>query len=109
MCACCEASILASASTLQDWRAVLPAAWRCVRHRHRLLPVRQRGGHLCDHGGGADRAAARALGRGGTLLVPVIDKRVGNLLVWLVLATAPFWLVGIGGYVELGTRVLIYA
>jgi len=41
--------------------------------------------------------------------MPVIDKRIGNLLVWLVLLTAPFWLVGIGGYVELGTRVLIYA
>jgi branched-chain amino acid transport system permease protein len=41
--------------------------------------------------------------------MPVIDKRVGNLLVWLALVTAPFWLVGIGGYVELGTRVLIYA
>jgi len=41
--------------------------------------------------------------------VPVIDKRVGNILIWLLLLTAPFWLVGIGGYVELGTRVVIYA
>ncbi|MGH6884368.1 MAG: branched-chain amino acid ABC transporter permease, partial [Hypericibacter sp.] len=41
--------------------------------------------------------------------MPVIDKRVGNILIWLVLLTAPFWLVGIGGYVELGTRVVIYA
>ena len=41
--------------------------------------------------------------------MPVIDKRVGNILIWLLLLTAPFWLVGIGGYVELGTRVVIYA
>jgi branched-chain amino acid transport system permease protein len=41
--------------------------------------------------------------------VPVIDKRVGNILIWLLLLTAPFWLVGLGGYVELGTRVVIYA
>jgi branched-chain amino acid transport system permease protein len=39
----------------------------------------------------------------------VIDKRVGNILIWLLLLTAPFWLVGLGGYVELGTRVVIYA
>ncbi|QEX19123.1 branched-chain amino acid ABC transporter permease [Hypericibacter terrae] len=41
--------------------------------------------------------------------MPVIDKRVGNILIWLLLLTAPFWLVGLGGYVELGTRVVIYA
>ncbi|HWA46432.1 MAG TPA: branched-chain amino acid ABC transporter permease [Hypericibacter adhaerens] len=38
-----------------------------------------------------------------------IDKHIGNALVWLLLLTAPFWLVSIGGYVELGTRVVIYA
>ena len=41
--------------------------------------------------------------------MPMIDKRIGNILVWLLLLTAPFWLVGLGGYVELGTRVVIYA
>src|SRR5271169_530924 len=37
------------------------------------------------------------------------DKRAGDVLIWLLLFTAPFWLTHVGGYVELGTRVLIYA
>ncbi|HTP83338.1 MAG TPA: branched-chain amino acid ABC transporter permease [Alphaproteobacteria bacterium] len=41
--------------------------------------------------------------------MPIIDKRAANLLVWLLLVTAPYWFVGVGGYVELGSRILIYA
>jgi len=41
--------------------------------------------------------------------MPMLDKRAANVLVWLLLATAPFWLEGVGSYVELGSRVLIYA
>ncbi len=41
--------------------------------------------------------------------MPQLDKRAADLLVWLVLLTAPFWLPHVGGYVELGTRVVIYA
>ena len=33
--------------------------------------------------------------------------RTGDLLVWLLLLAAPFWLPLAGGYVELGTRVVI--
>jgi branched-chain amino acid transport system permease protein len=33
----------------------------------------------------------------------------GNLAVWILLATAPFWLPLTGGYVELGSRILILA
>src|ERR1700739_1460051 len=36
-------------------------------------------------------------------------KRAGHVLVWIALLTAPFWLPVIGSYVELGTRVLVYA
>ncbi len=41
--------------------------------------------------------------------MPFLDKRAANVLVWGLLLTAPFWLVWTGGYVELGSRVLIYA
>ena len=35
-------------------------------------------------------------------------KRQGpNLVVWLLLLAMPFWLVAVGGYVELGTRVVV--
>ena len=41
--------------------------------------------------------------------MPLLDKRAADIVVWLLLLTAPFWLPHIGGYVELGTRVVIYA
>jgi len=41
--------------------------------------------------------------------MPQIDKRVGDAVVWLLLVTAPLWLTYVGGYIELGSRVLIYA
>jgi branched-chain amino acid transport system permease protein len=41
--------------------------------------------------------------------MPVIDKRAANVLVWLLLATMPFWLNWVGGYTDLGTRVLVLA
>ncbi len=37
------------------------------------------------------------------------DKRAGDVLIWALLLTAPFWLPLAGSYVELGTRVVIYA
>jgi branched-chain amino acid transport system permease protein len=37
-----------------------------------------------------------------------LDKRAADALVWALLLTAPFWLTHVGGYVELGSRVLIY-
>jgi branched-chain amino acid transport system permease protein len=36
-------------------------------------------------------------------------KRAGDILVWVALVTAPLWLPLIGSYVELGSRVLVYA
>jgi branched-chain amino acid transport system permease protein len=41
--------------------------------------------------------------------MPKLDKRLADILVWVLLLSAPFWLVAVGGYVDLGTRVLIYA
>jgi branched-chain amino acid transport system permease protein len=34
-------------------------------------------------------------------------KQAPNIIVWLLLLAMPFWLVGVGGYVELGTRVVV--
>jgi len=36
-----------------------------------------------------------------------INKNTANLAVWLLLLTMPFWLPAIGGYIELGERVLV--
>ena len=41
--------------------------------------------------------------------MPKFEKRVADVLVWLLLLGAPFWLPMVGGYVELGSRVVIYA
>ena len=41
--------------------------------------------------------------------MPQFDRRAGDAVVWLLLFTAPFWLTHVGGYVELGSRVVIYA
>ena len=41
--------------------------------------------------------------------MPAFDKRAGDVLIWLLLLTVPFWLPAVGSYVELGTEVVIYA
>ncbi|HUJ96672.1 MAG TPA: branched-chain amino acid ABC transporter permease [Stellaceae bacterium] len=41
--------------------------------------------------------------------MPRLDKRTGDVLVWILLLTMPFWLNHIGGYTALGSRVLILA
>ena len=38
-----------------------------------------------------------------------LDRRAAGALVWTLLVGVPFWLPMIGGYVELGSRVVIYA
>ena len=38
-----------------------------------------------------------------------IDRRTASVLVWLILAALPYWLPWVGGYQELGTRVLVMA
>jgi branched-chain amino acid transport system permease protein len=41
--------------------------------------------------------------------MPKLDKRAADAVIWLLLLSAPFWLPLTGGYVELGSRVLIFA
>jgi len=41
--------------------------------------------------------------------MPQLNRRAADALIWLLLLTAPFWLTRVGGYVELGSRVVIYA
>jgi branched-chain amino acid transport system permease protein len=38
-----------------------------------------------------------------------IDKRTWNAVVWLLLLTMPYWLVWIGGYTSLGSRMVVLA
>ena len=38
-----------------------------------------------------------------------LDKRVADILVWVLLLTMPYWLTAIGGYASLGSRILILA
>jgi branched-chain amino acid transport system permease protein len=41
--------------------------------------------------------------------MPKLDKRTSDALIWLLLLSAPFWLPLLGGYVELGSHVVILA
>ena len=41
--------------------------------------------------------------------MPKLDKSAGNILIWFLLVTAPYWLPAAGSYVELGTHVVVYA
>ena len=38
-----------------------------------------------------------------------LDKRSADALVWLLLLTAPFWLPMVGGYIQLGSRIVVIA
>ena len=41
--------------------------------------------------------------------MPRLDRRAGNVLIWFLLLTAPYWLPVAGSYIELGTHVVVYA
>src|SRR5271169_679545 len=41
--------------------------------------------------------------------MPRLDKRAGDVLIWFLLLTVPYWLPLAGSYVELGTHVVVYA
>ncbi len=41
--------------------------------------------------------------------MPKLDKRAADALIWAALLSAPFWLPLLGGYVELGSRIVIMA
>ena len=38
-----------------------------------------------------------------------LDKRAGDALVWALLLTMPYWIGAVGGYTQLGSRVMILA
>jgi branched-chain amino acid transport system permease protein len=38
-----------------------------------------------------------------------LDKKAATALIWIILATLPFWMPALGGYTSLGTRVLAFA
>src|SRR5215831_9079318 len=38
-----------------------------------------------------------------------LSRRGGDIAIWLVLLTMPYWLDFVGGYTQLGTRVLVLA
>ncbi len=38
-----------------------------------------------------------------------LDSRTGNVIIWLLLLTAPYWMPYVGGYTGLATRVLVLA
>ena len=41
--------------------------------------------------------------------MPVLDKRAGDVVIWLLLLAAPYWLPAVGSYIELGSHVVVYA
>ncbi|HML10760.1 MAG TPA: branched-chain amino acid ABC transporter permease [Stellaceae bacterium] len=41
--------------------------------------------------------------------MPPLDKRAGDILIWLLLLTAPWWVPLSGSYIELATHVVVYA
>ena len=41
------------------------------------------------------------------MVVPELNKRIPTTLVWLLLLTMPYWLPRVGGYVELGSQVVV--
>ena len=41
--------------------------------------------------------------------MPRLDRRAGDVLIWFLLLTAPYWLPVAGSYIELGTHIVVYA
>jgi len=41
--------------------------------------------------------------------MPRFDKRAGDVLIWTLLLTAPFWMSAVGSYIELGSHVVVFA
>jgi len=41
--------------------------------------------------------------------MPRFDKRAGDVLIWALLLTAPYWLPAAGSYIELGSHIVVYA
>ncbi len=74
-----------------------------------FLPGRQRGGHLRDDGGGAADPPARIARRrrNDDLSAEQTRKLIVLAAIWAALLLAPYWMVPLGGYTALATRVLV--
>ena len=86
-----------------------PADRRRLGCDHGVLSFGHRGRHLRNDGGGAAGSPARPARRRRSNSMNGIDvnKQAPNVVVWLLLLAMPFWLPAIGGYIELGSRVVV--
>jgi branched-chain amino acid transport system permease protein len=41
--------------------------------------------------------------------MPKLDKRAGDVAVWAILLTAPYWMPAVGSYLELGSHIVVLA
>ena len=60
-----------------------------------------------DKGAPSADTAAAPLRRPGTM--QTLEGRIGSIVLWILLFTAPYWMPYVGGYTALGTRVLVLA
>ena len=74
-----------------------------------FLPGRQRGGDLRHDGGGASDTPARTARRrrNDELSAEQTRKLIVLAAIWIALLLAPYWMVPLGGYTALATRVLV--
>src|SRR5664280_91285 len=70
---------------------------------------RQRGSDLCHDGGGAADTTARIVRRrrNDELSAEQTRKLIALAAIWAALLLAPYWMVPLGGYTALATRVLV--
>ena len=74
-----------------------------------VFPGRQRGGDLRHDGGGAADTSARIVRRrrNDELSAEQTRKLIVLAAIWAALLLAPYWMVPLGGYTALATRVLV--
>src|SRR6202021_2589280 len=74
-----------------------------------VFPGRQRGGNLRHDGGGPAGAPARTVRRrrNDELSAEQTRKLIVLAAIWTALIFAPYWMVPLGGYTALATRVLV--
>src|SRR5205823_6287477 len=83
---------------------------RRLRCHGRVPARRQRGNHVRADGGGASDPAARLARRRRHADVSEREqtrKLFAVAAIWAALLLAPYWMVPLGGYTALGTRVLV--
>src|SRR3954447_11561282 len=86
-----------------------PADRRSIRNDRGVSPRCQRSRHLRNDGGGPSDPSARIAGRrrNDELSAEQTRKLIVLAAIWMVLLLAPYWMVPLGGYTALATRVLV--